>query len=222
MRGSSKRRPKQPIRCVRGSVATIPRNTVLGRHTKTRKYENTKAALFVFSYFRVFVCPPESRHDHNHALRAATPRVGQLARCSRCERNGLPGLRAGSLACRRSQLAQDARCDLEPGLAELGDCSGQRATQRRRKRETGEALLERGDPASIGTLGRRGIEQQVLGDAHREPEREDPFAPRPARGARQQLDERGGGWVPAVLDRGVRHARECTSRVPGPPSLTLN
>ena len=59
-------------------------------------------------------------------------------------------------------------------------------------------MLERLKAAAVGALRRRGIAEQVLGDAHREPERENPFAARPSRRPGQGTQERGGCRVPAA------------------------
>ena len=104
----------------------------------------------------------------------------------------LAGLRAAGLARRRHQLAQHLGRGLRARVLELADRRGQRAPKRRRQREAGEPVLERLQPPAVGAFGGRRIPQQVLRDAHREPEREDPLAPR-AR-ARSAAARRAARW----------------------------
>ena len=48
----------------------------------------------------------------------------------------------------------------------------------------------------MGPIGRRRVTQQVLRDPHREPEGEDPLAPRAARGPGQDAQQRRRRRIP--------------------------
>ncbi len=58
-------------------------------------------------------------------------------------------------------------------------------------------MLQCLEPAAVSPLGRRRVTQQVLRDPDGEPERENPFPARTARGPRQGAQQRGGRRVPA-------------------------
>ena len=93
---------------------------------------------------------------------------------------GLPGrerkcvarFAAARLSGRRYELAENLRHRLRPDFAKLRHRRNQGPAQRHRHRQTAETALERLHPPPVCPLLGRRVQQQILRDAHREPESE--------------------------------------------------
>src|SRR5213075_1922243 len=95
-------------------------------------------------------------------------------RLSGGQSNSISRLGSTCLPCRRNQLTQNLSRDLRSALAKLAHRGGQRSPQRRRHGKTGKSPFQRLHSPAMGPFRRRGVEQEILGHAEGEPEREDP------------------------------------------------
>jgi hypothetical protein len=108
-----------------------------------------------------------------------------LPRLSRREGNRFPSLGATGFPRRCNQLAEHLRSCVSASIAKLAHCGPKCSPQWWWHGQTGQAPLERLNPAALGSVRRRWIEQQILGNPDGQPEGKDPAALRPASYGRQ-------------------------------------
>jgi hypothetical protein len=103
-----------------------------------------------------------------------------LPRLSRREGDSFPSLGPAGFPRGCNQLAEHPRSCVGASIAELAHCGAKCSPQRWRHGQTGQAPLERLNPAALGSVRRRGIEQQILRNPDGQPEGKDPASLRPA------------------------------------------
>jgi hypothetical protein len=120
------------------------------------------------------------------------------ARLSGRHCNGLSRLGSSGVSGRRYQLAQDLGRRLWFAFPQLAHGGSERSPERRRHGETGEPLFQSLHSSPMRPLERRRIEQQILGYAERQPEREDSASLGAPSGLGEQREQGTGRRMPAV------------------------